>query len=259
MKMVTTKKELIKYTPSVELGQFRLTREPTVDALANDIIKLNSAGDTGMDMHIMATFLSGVTQIKLKKIVGNAKRGVHGGGEGWMKTKQEKFPFISERKLQYQVNFVKLVFAEFQTPKNAKVADLGFQDPADFQMPENPDELRRLLTAIHNVMDGKTITALYRSSGRIRDAIPAGSNSGGRRRLTIGEQAELAIAAAQTDWESLAKAVRGYRESFTLLTDTEVEAQIAVLEPALKARFAWLKQPKNHRVASAVVHYFTQK
>jgi len=188
MKNKTT--QLVSYKPSVDLNQFRLVAEPTADALANDVDKFSKISDSGMDMHILGTFLLGVTLIKLKKVVGTAKRGVHGGGDpGWMKFTAQRFPNITHRSLTNAVNFAKSTFETWQNPKLESVSNLGIseettaksvtlavpQDPVGFQLPENPDELKGLLTAIHDTMDGKTITALYRSSGRIREAEKQGT------------------------------------------------------------------------------------
>lgn len=188
--MKQTSTQLVSYKPSVDLQQFRLVAEPTTDALANDVDKFRKISDSGMDMHILGTFLLGVSLIKLKKLVGTAKRGVHGGGDpGWMKFKEERFPTIGNQCLTNAVNFAKSVFEEWQNPKFPPSGNLGngdkspsetvalaiSQEPLSFQLPENPDELKGLLTAIHDTMDGKTVTACYRSAGRIREAQKQGT------------------------------------------------------------------------------------
>jgi hypothetical protein len=275
--MSKTSTQLVSYKPSVDLQQFRLVAEPTTEALANDVEKFSKISDSGMDMHILGTFLLGVSLIKLKKIVGNAKRGVHGGGDpGWLKFKEERFPNISNRSLSNAVTFSKDVFQEWQNPKFATSCKLRNgdknpnetavcvpQEPLDFQLPENPDELKGLLTAIHDTMDGKTITACYRSAGRIREAQTQGTYNRKPRdlRKSIEDAAEVDEEACKS-WISDTLMLADGRspilgeQKITMLHKLEQTAEVLLASvrkiikarksasPAMKSRTPQL-QPRN--------------
>ena len=177
-KPITKKLDVVPYEFTGDITQFRLVAEPTLDAIKNDIQKFYEATTRGADVMMLGRFLLGVSLIKAKKLVGNAKRGVHGGGDsGWLAWKREAFPGCSNNALTDAVNFTNEVFEEWRKSQNLQMQIL---EPLAFQTPENPAELKGLLTAIHNSMNGKKMTAFCRGIGRIREAIPPGANSNGR-------------------------------------------------------------------------------
>ena len=64
---------------------------------------------------------------------------------------------------------------------------------------------------------------------------------------------------AGLDWNALALGFAAYKDKFLLLTDHEVEAQIAILDLQLTARKAWLKQPANNRQPAVISDLFAAK
>ena len=76
------------------------------------------------------------------------------------------------------------------------------------------------------------------------------------KKLTIAQEAELRKQQAAQNWAALDKGLTAYADKFILLPDTDVEAQIAVLEQALKARREWLKNAVGKRDAKAVADLF---
>ena len=115
----------------------------------------------------------------------------------------------------------------------------------------------KILKAVHEVADGKTLTQLYRDLGVIRDKKPVGRQDGEKpKRLSLAEQAELRKAQATEDWAVIDKALTVYTDKFTILPDADCLAQISLLERALTARKAWLKQPSNKRDAKAIEALF---
>ena len=76
------------------------------------------------------------------------------------------------------------------------------------------------------------------------------------KKLTIAQEAELRKQQAAQNWAALDKGLTAYADKFILLPDTDVEAQIAVLEQALKARREWLKNAVGKRDAGAVAEMF---
>jgi hypothetical protein len=170
--------KLVNYKPLVDLRDFRLTAEPTLNAVICDIKKFYAAAVKGTDMVLLGRFLLGVSLIKAKKFVGNASRGDTAKREsGWMFWKKKTFPDCSNHELTDAVNFTKEIFSAWGDCKFSKMENLQTNDVLAFQLPENPVELQQLLTAIHNTMDGKKMTAFCRSIGRIVEK-PLGAPKG---------------------------------------------------------------------------------
>lgn len=125
------------------------------------------------------------------------------------------------------------------------------------ELPEKDRE--KVLAAVHEIADGKTLTALYRDLGVIKPAAPLGrrEGEGGSKKLSLAEQAALLKEQAAKHWLDIDGLLSIYGPKFTVLKDCDVEAQMAVLERALTARKAWLKQPKNRRDPQAIDRLFT--
>lgn len=254
--MKTKNATLTVYNPKVDLNEFRLIAEPTADAIANDIRKFYDIASRGVDMTLLGRFLLGVSLIKAKKIVGNAKRGAHGAGDsGWMAWKKENFPDFSNNVLTDAVNFSALVFEEWDKSLILHDAKLRNGEVLSFQVPQNPEELRGLLGAIRDTMNGKQMTAFCRGIGRIRDAVKPGENSTPDKKLSTAEAASRLRQMALEDSGRMGAAIRASNRNFVLLTETndlEVEAQCSVLEFALKLRRKWLAAPKGKRNAKEI-------
>jgi hypothetical protein len=193
--------ELVTYTPAVDLKEFRLVSEPTLDALANDGRKFFEIVEKGSDYQLLGTFLLGVTLLKVKKMIGGASRGNTAKGEsGFMDWKKTAFPNKNKNALNDAAQFTKSVFAQWEkagvSEEKGKIPIMGILQTGsilDFQLPENADELRGLLQAIHDTMDGRTMTAICRGVGRIRQAQIPGTYARKPRdlRAAIEEAAEV--------------------------------------------------------------------
>lgn len=111
---------------------------------------------------------------------------------------------------------------------------------------------RALLNAVTKVTDGQTaqqcmwdwgIAKLPQGSG-----LTGGYHPGTGKKLSPEEQLELARNLAREDWLHHQRSLLfGYRLNFALLSDTEIEGQIAALELAIAARRRWLKQARGKR------------
>jgi len=124
-----------------------------------------------------------------------------------------------------------------------------------------PTQQDALATAVQKLTDGHTQREFGESIGLWKKPQGSGATGrkpgeGGRKKLSLSEQAELLKLQAAEDWKALEKGHTAYRHKFCALTDLNVTAQIAVLERALTARKAWLKQPLNARDPKAIEALF---
>jgi len=151
--------------------------------------------------------------------------------------------------------------AKAAAPRLKKIVALRDFDP--MSKPMNlltAPQKNALATGVKKLTDGKTQKDFAEQLGLWKK--PSGNASptpGSRRKLSIGEQAELLKTLAVEDWRAIVELLGAYRGKFTVLKDDTIEAQIAVLERHLKARKAWLNQPKTNRVASAIEDLFDSK
>jgi hypothetical protein len=116
----------------------------------------------------------------------------------------------------------------------------------------------KFMSAVHENFDGKTITAIWRDLGIVKAANPLGRKpgEGGRKRVPLAEQKAALLKQASEHWfkpiEGIADQLHVYGAKFTVLTDADIEAQVATLERALIARKTWLKTPFNQRDAKPI-------
>jgi hypothetical protein len=116
--------------------------------------------------------------------------------------------------------------------------------------------------AVAKVTDGSTQLEFMRELGIAKQRQGAGATGRApgcdntRKELSLSEEAEWRRTQALEDWSAMAKGHAAYKDKFTLLPDEDVTAQIASLEPALKARKEWLRQPLNKRDAKAIAEMF---
>jgi hypothetical protein len=152
--------------------------------------------------------------------------------------------------------------AKAAAPRLKKLAALkdfvpGAQPIAALPAPQQ----EALETAVKKLTDGHTQKEFGESLGLWKKPQGSGATGrkpgeGGRKKLSLSEQAELLKLQAIEDWKALEKSHTAYRHKFTVLTDLEVTAQIAALEKALTARKTWLKQPLNARDPKAIEALF---
>lgn len=177
---------LAKYEPTFVLDDgFRLTSEPTLDALANDINKLERIALAGADTMILAAFLCGVSLLKAKDIVPAAPRGASGKGynrDGFDAWKRRTFGERRERSLQLYMQFARAVFRRVhELSKTATVAVLEHPDKTvtvsvlsshrDFVMPDGSDGRAELMRQLGETLEGKSLTEFVRAWGRVREAL----------------------------------------------------------------------------------------
>jgi hypothetical protein len=198
MKTVTA---LEAYTPTFEIDDgFRLSVEPTIEAVSNDVRRWHEFSLRGADMHLFGAFMCGVALLRARDIVGKAKRGVHGKGfDGFDTWKREQFPEISESALGNYMRFAENCFlCGNDLPKKPSVGFLG-SGHKNFTCPTTKEDAGTLLSQIGTVMDGKTMTEMYRSQKRIREALPSGGDKGNHKARRT--KAEIESAKIEADAE----------------------------------------------------------
>lgn len=116
---------------------------------------------------------------------------------------------------------------------------------------------KALNIAVKKLTDGKTQAELQMELGLYK--CDPGTNAGrkpgdgGRPpRLSIPESHALAVEVAHKDWAELDRMAECYGIKFCLLADSEVEAQLGILDKMVLARRTWLKQPANNRQPAVI-------
>jgi len=169
--------------------------------------------------------------------------------------------------------------AKAAAPRLKKLPALrGFDPTANALASLTAPQAAAMATAVRKLTDGKTQQEFGEQLGLWKK--PQGSGATGRplltasgpqgeddqegdtepveegKKLTLAQEAELRKQQAAQNWAALDKGLTAYADKFILLPDTDVEAQIAGLEQALKARREWLKNPVGKRDAKAVADLF---
>jgi hypothetical protein len=149
--------------------------------------------------------------------------------------------------------------AKAAAPRLKKLPELKGLDILGIPLATLPEPAKEALEkGVRKLTDGKSQTdffaELYKQGGKGTGRPPGCDNT--PKKLTLSEEVAIRKAKALQDWTDLAKQFAPYKDQFTLLTDDDVTAQIALLEQALKARQAWLKQPANKRDPKAIEELF---
>lgn len=148
--------------------------------------------------------------------------------------------------------------AQAAAPRLRKMIGAKDLDLINTPISELPEVQRTLLSdAVKKITDGKTQMDFGIEFGVYKKPQGSGAKGrkpgeGGKRKLTLEEQAALMRQMAVEDWFSLDQGLAGYRVLFTVLPDEDVMAQMARLEQALVARRAWLKQSRTARDVKAI-------
>lgn len=121
-------------------------------------------------------------------------------------------------------------------------------------------QLDTLKTAVRKLTDGRTQIELMEALGLCKKG---GAGSGGARESSgesgsISDRAANTVDLARTDWAALDLGLRGYGEKFLALDDASINAQLALLEVAVKARRDWLSKPRAQRDPDAVRSYIAK-
>lgn len=135
------------------------------------------------------------------------------------------------------------------------VCEKGKFQIRDFRVFAHSGELPEPLLKI---IEGKTQSQLFLEFKNVdKDGNPLGRGGapGRARKLTTAEQSDKARAQALEDSGRMGYAVKSSNANFFLLTadnDLELDAQISVLEFALKLRRLWSRTPKAKRDAKVI-------
>lgn len=143
----------------------------------------------------------------------------------------------------------------------AKWKKLAPQDRLKALMAVSPSQwsekdMKLVCDSLHKVTDGKSQLDFMRELGLAKK--PRGNNDptpGPARKLTTAELSDQAKAQALEDSGRMGQVVKNSNANFFLLTggnDMELDAQISVLEFALKLRRLWAKTPKAKRDAKTI-------
>jgi len=145
-------------------------------------------------------------------------------------------------------------------PRLKKLPALKNFDPFTTSLAKLGEPQREALTsAVKKLTDGKSqadfFEELYKQGGKGTGREPGCDNTKTKPSLADQVAAQQALAAEQ--WKAIEKQLTAYADKFTVLTDHfGAAAQSAVLERALNARKAWLKQPANKRDPKAIAEMF---
>jgi hypothetical protein len=175
--------KLAAWTPTFEIDDgFRLTIEPTLDAVINDVHHWYNYSLRGADMHLLGVFLCGVSMLRARDMVPKASRGAtkkSGPYDGFDAWKRSTFGTIPESTLGNYMRFAENVF--LHSKDLGKTPTDGFLPTSykNFTLPNTREGISELLRAIGEVMDGKTMTIMYRAIGRVREALPYGEERTG--------------------------------------------------------------------------------
>jgi len=152
--------------------------------------------------------------------------------------------------------------AKAAAPRLKKLPALKNFDPFATSLAKLGEPQREALTsAVKKLTDGKSqadfFNELYKTGGAGTGREAGCENT--KKKLSLAEEVALRKQCAVLDWNALALSFSAYTDKFLLLTDHEVEAQIAILDLQLTARKAWLKQAVSHRQPAVISDLFNVK
>jgi hypothetical protein len=121
-------------------------------------------------------------------------------------------------------------------------------------------DTKAISDALQKCTDGMTQTDFFRKLGLAKKQSGNPDAIGGKaRKLTAEEQAEENKKQALADSGQMGNAVTASNKNFVLCTDFEVNAQIALLERAIKLRRAWTSQPVSKRDVKIIEKLLAEK
>lgn len=118
----------------------------------------------------------------------------------------------------------------------------------------NPDEVDVLSRAVAKITDGRTQQDFLHELGIVkRPGNPKlGGNTGGRPSASGVIDDDTIKASAIEDWATIERGIVGGGMSFTVLTDTQIEAQIEWLSRAIRVRREWLGATSALRTTATI-------
>jgi hypothetical protein len=143
--------------------------------------------------------------------------------------------------------------AKAAAPRLKKLPALKNFDPFTMPMAKLPELQREALThAVKKLTDGKSQTDFFAELYKQPSGNPNPKDGGPKTKPTTAQQAEAAFNIAMENSGVMGKAVTASNKDFFLTArdnDLEVDAQIAVLEFALKLRTKYRNTPRARRDA----------
>lgn len=115
------------------------------------------------------------------------------------------------------------------------------------------DQQLLLEQAVHKATDGYTQTEFMRELGLAKGhGAGKGGDLGGRRPKKSLPSEEEMLAMSRDDFRRISEIMQAADANFTLLPDSEIHAQIAVLNAQIQARRQWVSTPSANRDAALV-------
>lgn len=115
------------------------------------------------------------------------------------------------------------------------------------------DDTQMISQVVHKITDGRSQAEFMveigvgksdkRGSGGVRE----GAGRPNLKAMTGEERLSYERERSREDWAYVLKALTPYRSGFMVLEDEEIDDQIFELQMQIKARRAWLRQPKGQR------------
>jgi hypothetical protein len=194
----------------------------------------------------------------------------HGQFQSWLKA---HCPEAAYRTVQYHMKLASSAMEACgmqMKALEAKAQQLRFSHCGEIlALPEAkvPDEIKPLREKLSSLIEGKSARQLFGEfkqaeeddAGEVAPKHGRLKGQGGRKPVSISDQAAVLKQLAAEDWDEIELRLTHYADKFTMLTDTDAEIQIGILDEALKARSAWLKQPRNNRDPKAIQAMFHGK
>lgn len=193
-------------------------------------------------------FLIGVELLAIKEEL------PHGDFMAW---RQKHLPEIAHRTATQYMKFVEKLTQRFPTVgKLATVSNFKMLPSGELSTAGK----ETVLKAVHEAADGKTFTEMYRDLGVIRQPkAPAWHPRKPAKDLTADDAVKLRRDMATQAWGAIELKLESYGADFVLLTDLQVDSQIAFLEQHLSARKRWRNKPRGKRDAQEVATYLKAK
>lgn len=151
--------------------------------------------------------------------------------------------------------------AEAAIPRLRKLPTLRDFDPTATGVALLPEPQREVLSsAVRKLTDGLTQADFLVELGIAKAPQGSGATGGYHPRQgpepTVEEQAEQQRKMAKDEFRRVCHLLGAEPTRFTLLDDLDIQAQIAALDCAARARRQWLAQPKGRRDPGLVTRVF---
>jgi hypothetical protein len=211
------------------------------------IKEYHTKSGTAFGDHMGYAFLAGC---ELRALRDESTHGNKDAEKSFKALRQSFFPEISQSSA-----YRYMTFAEALQEKIPTVGIFKSETPllTNGELPEQ--DRNAVLKAVHEVADGKTITALYRDLGVIREKKAPEHHPRKEKKLTAAEELELRAKLRAEAWGSIELKLAAYGIDFVHESDLVVDAQIAALEKFASVRRQWRNTPQAKRNVKATAKY----